>query len=219
MKDWLNTIERGIGSKVRGYYLVPEGAYTMYTARAKDGTYCRDNIQKIVEDIRNMKKYAVWIPIEDNLSFEYMDKCQEHIHFTNIAPQPHYYQVRDDTGYKYTPNCIKVKDPHRPNGMNFNQLKAFMLECKKRGWGVEFECDNAVRDEYEGGKRENCGCQCIPEEDLRCTNRAAGYYCASDAVGGFEYIYHYFSNDIRNYLKVKKEYTNNSCNEIVNKTC
>ncbi|KUH31670.1 hypothetical protein APY94_12035 [Thermococcus celericrescens] len=191
----------------------------MYNAKAQDNTYCRDNVKRIVNDIKAKNKYAVWIPIEGNLSFNYMDKCQAYIHFTNIAPQPHYYQVRDDTGYKYDSECQLRMDPYRPNGMNFNQLKIFMQECKNRGWGVEFECDNAVREDYVGGSRENCGCQCMFEEDLRCTDRAVNYYCASNAVGGFKYVYHYFSNDIQNYLKVKERYNEISCPSGGNSTC
>ena len=35
--------------------------------------------------------------------------------------------------------------------MTFDQLKTFMQNCKSRGWGVEFESDNRVKSDTEGG--------------------------------------------------------------------
>ena len=134
MKLWLDSIEAQVGSKVRGYCLMPEGSWTMYNTQATDGTLCRDNVKQIVADIKAMNKYAVWIPIEGDMNFYWMDKCQYYIGFTNITPQPHYYQVTDTSG-----------DNYRPNGMSYADLVSFMQNCKNRGWGVEFECDNALR--------------------------------------------------------------------------
>jgi hypothetical protein len=199
MKNWLDSVEAQVGSKVAGYYCVPEGSYTMYNETATDGTLCRDNVKNIVADIKAKNKYALWIPVEGDLSFNWMDQCQSYIGFTNITPQPHYYQVTDTTGNSY-----------RPNGMTYTDLKTFMQNCKTRGWGVEFECDNAVR-----GETENCACVL----ELICTKRGANYYCASDAVGGFTYIYHYFSNNIENYRTVKRYYDQNPCPSNGYETC
>ena len=190
LKQWLDSVESQAGSKVRGYCLMPEGSWTMYNAQATDGNPCRKNVKQIVK-IKQKNKYAVWIPVEGNQSFNWMDRCQSYIGFTNVAPQPHYYQVTDTTG-----------DDKRPNGMNYSDLKTFMQNCKARGWGVEFECDNSVR-----GETENCMCKL----SWVCTKRGANYYCASDDVGGFTYIYHYFSDDINNYRTVKNYYNQNPC--------
>lgn len=171
----------------------------MYNEKATDGTNCRDNVKRIVADVKALNKYALWIPIEGNLSFNWMDQCQSYIGFTNITPQPHYYQVTDSSG-----------DTYRSNGMTYSDLKTFMQNCKTRGWGVEFECDNAVR-----GVGENCGCG----TGAACTKRGANYYCASDAVGGFTYIYHYLSNHIENYRTVKNYYSANPCPSSGYSTC
>jgi len=219
MTERLDEIEAQAGSKVRGYYLVPEGSWTMYNEKATDGTYCRDNVKQIVSDVKALNKYALWIPVEADLSFNWMDQCQSYIGFTNVTPQPHYYKVKDNTGSKQDENCNWVTDAYRPNGMTFDQLKTFMQNCKSRGWGVESESDNKVRSDTEGGSRENCGCQCLSGEDLKCRRRAANYYCAADAVGGFSYVYHYFSDDIGNYVKVRDYYNSNTCPTSGYSTC
>ncbi|MHC1598271.1 MAG: hypothetical protein ACXQS3_00755 [Candidatus Methanofastidiosia archaeon] len=191
MKARLDEIEAQAGAKVRGYYLLPEGSYSMYNATATDSSNCRDNIRDIVADVKALNKYALWVPVEGAMSFNWMDQCQSHISFTNITPQLHYYQVANASG-----------DSFRPKGMTYNDLKSFMQNCKSRGWGVEFECDDAVN-----GTSENCGCG----TSAACTKRSANYYCASDEVGGFTYIYHYMGNDIGNYNTVKNYHNANFC--------
>ena len=94
--------------------------------------------------------------------------------------------------------------------MSYSDLVTFMQYCKNRGYGVEFECDNAVR-----GETANCMCKF----SSICTRRGANYYCALDAVGEFTYIYHYFSNDISNYRTVKNYYDQNQCPSGGYETC
>lgn len=172
----------------------------MWNNQASDSTYCKDNVRDIVSDIKDLDKYAVWIPVEPQMNFNYMDLCESHIDFTNIAPQPHYYQVTNTS----------PPDGYRPGGMTYNDLKTFMANCKSRGWGVEFECDDEV-----AGDSGNCGCTTT----AACVKRAANYYCATDAEGPFTYIYHYIYNDIGNYDIVKNYHAGNACPVTGYTTC
>jgi len=201
MKDRLDEIESAVSAKVSGYYLVPEGAPSMWNNQASDSTYCKDNVRDIVSDIKDLDKYAVWIPVEPQMNFNYMDLCESHIDFTNIAPQPHYYQVGNST----------PTDALRPSGMTYNDLKTFMANCMSRGWGVEFECDKAIAS----GTTENCGCG----SGVPCVKRAANYYCAADAEGPFSYIYHYMSTEIGAYNVVKAYHTITPCPAAGYTTC
>jgi len=186
MKEWIDALENAVGSKIAGYYFTPEGADSMWNDRVK--------MRNVVAYARSKNKYALWIPVDDwNLSGDPLTKIadvESYIDFTNITPQPHYYQVTDTSG-----------DSYRPNGMSYADLVTFMQKCKERGWGVEFECDNAVF-----GRSERCGCGVGTE----CVMRARNYYCAAREVGGFTYIYHYFSNNIGNYRAVKN-FDENTC--------
>ncbi len=76
-------------------------------------------------------------------------------------------------------------------------MVTFMQYCKNRGYDVEFECDSSVF-QSKIIDCENCGCGV----DTECVMRARNYYCAAKEVGGFEYIYYYFSNNIGNYRAV-----------------
>lgn len=209
MKARLDEIEAAASAKVEGYYFVPEGSYSMWTARPADSSWCKDNVRDVVSDVKALNKYAVWIPVENDnspeqgvyeRSFTNMDNCESHIDFTNIAPQSHYYQVTNTTS----------TDDIRPGGMTYNDLKAFMASCKSRGWGVEFECDTAV-----GGTDENCGCGA----GVPCVKRAANYYCAADAEGPFTYIYHYMSTEIGAYNVVKAYHAVTPCPAAGYTTC
>lgn len=179
MENWIDSLESAVGGKIEGYYFTPEGADSMWDDR--------DKMKNVVSYARSSDKYALWIPIDQwDLSGDPLtkiDDCESYIDFTNITPQPHYYQVSDSSG-----------DSYRSNGMTYSDLVTFMQECLNRGWGVEFECDNDVT-----GGSENCGCSITTD----CVQRARNYYCAEGDVGSFSYIYHYFSDDIDNYRTVK----------------
>ncbi len=199
MKDWIDSLENAVGSKIAGYYFTPEGADSMWNDRIK--------MRNVVGYAKSKGRYTLWIPIDDwDLSGDPLAKiadCDSYIGFTNITPQPHYYQVKSTSPSR----CCgkKSKDVKRPNGMSYVKLVEFMQYCKNRGYGVEFECDSSVLKSniYDC---ENCGCGVGTD----CVMRARNYYCAAREVGGFTYIYHYFSNSIGNY-RVVKNFNENTC--------